>query len=190
MAKNRAEQFDDEDEFEIAESTAPTAARARMVDWLQCCKLPLLFTTICGYAIYGHLTGSKAAGETFPLLSFAALVLITLFAVASQLSGFLFDEAKDRLSYPMYIFRRSVPLSEIADANCETISKPAFRATNTVIGVLSGHQFKAGKTKRYIVNISGEFGSRRIILHTKQKRDQFLSLLRAYAPHCRITRWV
>jgi hypothetical protein len=190
MARKQVEQFDDDDEFETAESAVSTGARARMVDWLQCCKLPLLFTVIFGFTVYSHLTNSKASGEAFPLLSFAIFVPIGLFAVVSQLSGFLFDEAKDRLSYPMYIFRRSVPLSEIDDANCETISKPAFRATNTIIGVLSGHQFKAGKTKRYIVNISGEFGSRRIILHTKQKRDQFLSLLHAYAPHCRITRWV
>jgi hypothetical protein len=43
------------------------------------------------------------------------------------------------------------------------------------------------QSKRYIVNVSGEFGARRIILHSKYKRDQFLSLLRAFAPQCRIT---
>lgn len=188
MARKQAEQFDDDnDGIDTAESNA--VAQARMVDWLQCCKLPLLFVLIWGYAIYNSLTSPHGSFDPPTLLGLAILTLIALYVVVVQLSGFLFDEANDRLSYPMHIFRRSLPLSEVADANCETISKPAFKATNAVIGFLSGLQFRVGMTKRYVVNISGDFGSRRIILHSKHKRDQFLSLLRTYAPHCRITRW-
>ncbi|MGY2811977.1 hypothetical protein ACVIHF_008707 [Bradyrhizobium sp. USDA 4506] len=44
-----------------------------------------------------------------------------------------------------------------------------------------------GTTKRYFVNLSGNFGSRRIVFHTKNKRDQFLSLIRSFAPQVRIT---
>lgn len=63
--------------------------------------------------------------------------------------------------------------------------------TNTIIGLISVGQIKGlGNTRRYFVNLSGGFGARRIAFHTKYKRDQFLSLLRAHAPDCRITRWV
>lgn len=187
MAKRtQADQYDD-DEFDIPESEAPGGTQARMVDWLQCCKLPVLFALFGGALIYvQNLKGPIPPGVYIG----AILIIIGALALASQLSGFLFDRTKDRLSYPMYIFRRSMPLSQISDANCQTISKPAFNAINTVVGFFSGHQFKVGTTKRYIVNISGEFGSRRIIFHAKHKRDQFLSLLRNYAPQCRITRWV
>jgi hypothetical protein len=50
-----------------------------------------------------------------------------------------------------------------------------------------------GKTakpqKLYIVNLSGEFGSRQARFMSKKRRDEFLSHLRQYAPHVRITRF-
>lgn len=105
--------------------------------------------------------------------------------------GTVFDGSKDTLSYPMYVLRRSIRLSEIRDANVQTITKPALQMTNTIIGLISVGQIKGlGNTRRLFVNLSGGFGARRIAFHTKYKRDQFLSLLRAHAPDCRITRWV
>ena len=118
------------------------------------------------------------------------LVILGPLAFFSQILGVSFNAAQDRLSYPLYVFRRNIRLSEIHDANSQTKTKPAFYITNTIIGMVSDHQIKGlGTTKRYFVNMSGDFGARRIVFHTKYKRDQFLSLLRSFAPHCRITRW-
>ncbi|MCG2633234.1 hypothetical protein L6654_42760, partial [Bradyrhizobium sp. WYCCWR 13023] len=119
-----------------------------------------------------------------------AYVVVGPLAAISQLAGVKFDSAQDSLSYPLYVLRRTIRLSEIRDANSQTITKPAFQITNTIIGMVSVGQIKGlGTTKRYFANMSGDFGSRRIVFHTKSKRDQFFSLLRRYAPHCRITRW-
>lgn len=199
--KNRVDELDDDDLGKI--ESVQVGAKARMVDWLQCCKLPLAFSLFGFIIMYGLIEGLSKGTKTLAgivpttrediILTGVAAVFVALGPLAffSQILGFSFDEAKNRLSYPLYAFRRKVRLSEIDDANCQTITKPAFQITNTIIGLISIGQIKGlGNTKRYFVNLSGEFGARRVVFHTKYKRDQFLSLLRAYAPNCRITRWV
>jgi hypothetical protein len=177
--------------------------KARMVDWLQCCKLPVALSVIGLLVLYGQTSdlrsGSKSLTDLIPhtkedvavAFLLVAYIILGPLAVWAKLMGTVFDGPRDTLSYPMYVLRRSVRLSGIRDANAQTITKPAFQMTNTIIGLISVGQIKGlGSTKRYFVNLSGEFGARRIAFHTKYKRDQFLSLLRAYAPDCRITRWV
>jgi hypothetical protein len=198
MAKAELEEYEEEQN-----GIASAKGKTRMVDWLQCCKLPVALSVIgllVLYSVTGDLrNGSKRIADLIPntredaavaFLLVAYLILGPL-AVWAQLMGTVFDRPRDTLSYPMYVLRRSVRLSGIRDANAQTVTKPAFQITNTVIGLISVGQIKGlGNTKRYFVNLSGKFGARRIAFHTKYKRDQFLSLLRAYAPDCRITRWV
>lgn len=170
MARNiRTQEVDDDDYDEI--KVGPPRAKARMIDRLQCCKLPVFFSLI-GYFVLSALIErvSKrhspwtSLPNTWQDVAFSALsvLLIVLgpLAFLSQILGFSFDAAKNQLSYPLYVFRRSVRLSEINDANCQTITKPAFHITNTIIGMISVGQVKGlGNTKRYIVNMSGEFGA-------------------------------
>lgn len=190
----------EDDKFHEVEAVG--AAKARMIDWLQCCKLPVAFSLI-GFLIVFTLVDKISKGaktlpnllpttrEDFLVAGLAvAFVILGPLAFFSQILGVAFNAARDRLSYPLYVFRRTVRLSEIHDANSQTMTKPAFQITNTIIGLVSVGQIKGlGTTKRYFVNMSGDFGARRIVFHTKYKRDQFLSLLRSFAPQCRITRW-
>ena len=198
MAKAELEEYEEEQD-----GTASAKGKTRIVDWLQCCKLPVALSVVgflVLYSVTGDLrSGSKSMADFIPKTredaAIASLLVVYLIvgplAVWAQLMGTVFDRQRDTLSYPMYVLRRSVRLSEIRDANAQTVTKPAFQITNTVIGLISVGQIKGlGNTKRYFVNLSGEFGARRIAFHTKYKRDQFLSLLRVYAPDCRITRWV
>ena len=163
-----------------------------MIDWLQCAKLPVMLAAFGTILIVYAIKSPEARALAIIVIPIAiALLGLGLFALVTQLRGFLFNGRQDSLSYPLTVFRRQVQISDIRDANCQTITKPAFHITNTIIGLVSVGQVKGlGTTKRYIVNMSGEFGARRVIFHTKYKRDQFLSLLRSFAPHVRITRWI
>lgn len=198
MVKAEVEEYEDEHS-----GVAPAKGKARMVNWLQCCKLPVILSAPGLLVLYGVLSDVHSLSKRMAALNLhtgedaATLCLLLAYvslgplAAWAQLTGTVFDGPRNTLSYPVHVFRRSVPLSEIRDANAQTITKPAFQITNTIIGFISIGQIKGlGNTKRYLVNLSGEFGARRIAFHTKYKRDQFLSLLRTYAPDCRITRWV
>lgn len=192
-----------DDEYEGREGDIP-ATKERMIDWVQCCKLPVMFSAIglliLNYAFQKLTIEKKSLSAFFPttaldgLIYFlaAAYILVGPVAFVSQLAGVKFDAARDSLSYPLYVLRRTIRLSEIHDANSQTTTKQAFLMSNTLLGLFAGRKFsksQTGTTKRYFVNLSGDFGSRRIVFHTKSKRDQFLSLLRNFAPQCRITRW-
>lgn len=157
---------------------------ARMVDWLQSWKAPIFFSGVVFVAGLFLYQGNGPAINRMVLL--AALVGIwTLFV---QLRGLYFNRAADTLSYPMLFFRRSIQLSKIDDANCQT--KIGEDDPLSFAIKLLGHAPRdSSPSKRYIVNMSGAFGARRVIFHSKYKRDQFLSLLRAFAPQARITRW-
>ena len=192
-----------EDDFEEEERAVERpAGKVRSVDWLQLCKLPVAFSVIGFLLIFGliddiskgskTLTGlvPKTQEDTLLVVVAAAYIVLWPLAIVSQILGIVFDAKRDRLSYPRYIIRRAIRLSEIHDANSQTVTKPAFQITNTIIGLVSVGQIKGlGTTKRYFANLSGDFGSRRVVFHTKSKRDAFFSLLRRFAPDCRITRW-
>lgn len=158
---------------------------ARMVDWLQSWKSPILvggtFFVISLFFVHGN---AEAVNRMIWVSS-----LVALWTLSCQLRGVYFDRNADKLSYPMFFFRRSVHLSKIADANCQT-KVGEDDPFSFVIRLLGHTPTEQSQSKRYIVNLSGEFGARRVIFHGKYKRDQFLSLLRRNAPQCRITRWV
>jgi hypothetical protein len=157
---------------------------ARMVDWLQSWKAPILIGGVVFVAGIALFQGNgPAIGRMVWLAAFVGIW--TLFV---QLRGLYFDRAADSLSYPMLFFRRSISLSKIDDANCQT-KMGTDDPLNFAIKLLGHTPTDKSESKRYIVNISGEFGARRVIFHSKYKRDQFLSLLRSFAPQARITRW-
>ena len=116
----------------------------------------------------------------------AAIIAIPTSIVVS-LMGTVFDPAKNSLTYPVYVFRRSIPLNGIRSANCQNYT----HKTESNYAKLADARSKATVlySKSYAVNLSGDFESRRLVFNSKYKRDQFLSYLRDYAPRCRITRW-
>jgi hypothetical protein len=99
--------------------------------------------------------------------------------------GTYFNVARDRLSYPYYAWRLRLPLSGIHDANAQTINKRGV----DVLASLGEKNPKHKTVHHYHVNLSGDFGARRLMFRSKFKRDQFLSILRSIRPDVRITRW-
>jgi hypothetical protein len=91
----------------------------------------------------------------------------------------------DRLSYPYFAWRLGLPLSGIHDANAQTINKRGV----DVLASLGEKNPKYKTVHHYHVNLSGDFGARRLMFRSKFKRDQFLSILRTIRPDVRITRW-
>jgi hypothetical protein len=127
---------------------------------------------------------------------FAIGLLLGLLAIVVHLMGHVLDPKRDRLVYPAYIFRRSIPISEIRNANCETIMghNPLGEA---IVGLLiqTGSYGESSKPKRqkrlsrvYVVDVSGDDFGRQIRFGAKYKRNKFLSNLQAVAPDCKITR--
>lgn len=168
----------DEQEIDTDTDGAPTKT-AWMVDWKQTGYAPFasFCTGIAAVVLLSALNHPSLGG--YCLL---ACVIASPIVLCIQLWGYVFDPAKDRLSYPIYFIRRTLSFSQLSDANCETHSKRL--RTSGVDGS------SASRTvRRFTVNLSGSFGARRVVFFSKYKRDQFLSLLRAYAPHVRITRW-
>lgn len=173
---------DDDDIDDTVQSDG--TPRAWMVDWLQSWRAPLFIGAIIFIAGLFLFHGN---GPAIGRMIWLALV-VGVWTLGVQLCGLYFDRATDKLSYPMLFFRRSIPLSKIDDANCQTITGENDPISFAIKFI--GHTPReSSPSKRYIVNVSGEFGARRVIFHSKYKRDQFLSLLRSFAPQVRITRW-
>lgn len=162
--------------------------QARMVDWLQSWKAPAFF----GFGTFMVL--AILANEMEVHIGQGRIIVTSLFvavyALVNQLRGVQFDRKADELSYPMYLFRRNIHLSKIADANCQ-IKVGEDNPIMLIVRLmgLTPNARDRSESKRYLVNLSGDFGARRVIFHDKYKRDQFLSLLRSFAPQVRITRW-
>lgn len=173
---------DDDDTDEGVQSDS--SPDARMVDWLQSWKAPVFIGGVVFVAGLFLFQGNGPAIDRMVWLA-AFVGIWTLFV---QLRGLYFDRAADRLSYPMLFFRRSIQLSKIDDANCQT-KMGTDDPLSFAIKLLGHTPTDKSESKRYIVNMSGEFGARRVVFHSKYKRDQFLSLLRSFAPQVRITRW-
>jgi hypothetical protein len=159
--------------------------KRRIIDWGQPILLPIyigiaaMIGVVALAAVFHSDTGSA-------LVIVAAAVAIPVSIVVS-LMGTVFDPAKNKLTYPVYVIRRSIPLNGIRAANCQTYT----RKTESNYTKLADPRSKAVtlSSTSYDVNLSGDFESRRLKFNSKYKRDQFLSYLRDYVPRCRITRW-
>lgn len=159
-------------------------AEYRMIDWIKA------FSTVIGAIILLPLAWIFANvifhSPFISMIILSLLILLVPITAIVQFKGYLFDVARDALSYPVYVYRRTIPISEIRNANCQTISGRSTSDPGRIIGEsrpITSHY------KYYLVNVSGDFGVRPITFGAKYKRDQFLSILRMVAPQCRITRW-
>ncbi len=173
---------DEDDDPDASEQIAKLAEPVRMVDWAQSWKAPFLVGGVVAFGGVCLVFGNGPAVNKAIWIG----VLVGAWTLIVQLRGIYFNG--DRLSYPILFFRRSVRLSHIADANCQATSgeDDPLSFVLSFFGTPNG----SSRSKRYTVNLSGDFGARRVIFHDKYKRDEFLSLLRRSAPNARITRWV
>ena len=122
---------------------------------------------------------------TLGTIGFVVVPIAFVSALTSHLMGTHFDVPSDRLSYPYFAWRLGLPLSSIRDANAQTINKRGI----DVLASLGEKNPKHKTIHHYHVNLSGDFGARRLMFRSKFNRDQFLSILRAIRPNVRITRW-
>jgi hypothetical protein len=159
-------------------------SKVRVIDWLRTFSLVLTVPVVGFFA--GLLIGYWFNSAALSLAIIGTTLALIPTTLVVQLLGFVLDPTADRLAYPVIFYRRSVPISEIRDANCQTITR---RSTSNPGRVIGESRTRSRSTKVYAVNISGDFGVRSLRFSAKYKRDQFLSCLRNTAPHCRITRW-
>jgi hypothetical protein len=198
---------DDDGETKAAIAGSAPGKTLRMLDWIRAFKLVLFYVPLAGaccalavFLIWAWVAQGHPDQDTRILfvIGFAipAIAVLSLLAIIVHFIGYVFDPAR-RLTYPTYVFRRSIPISEITDANCETLigHNPLGQAAVGLL-VQSGSYGKPKPIQRtrpariYVVDVSGEFGVRQMRFAAKYKRNQFLSNLRVVAPQCRITRWV
>ncbi|WP_375762481.1 hypothetical protein ACE10W_37280 [Bradyrhizobium sp. B025] len=154
----------------------------RIVDWLKVCTTPVLIAFNASIVFVG-LAGTLS--PTFGMIGFVVVPIAFVSALTSHLMGTHFNVSGDRLSYPYFAWRLGLPLSSIHDANAQTINKRGV----DVLASLGEKNPKYKTVHHYQVNLSGEFGARRLMFRSKFKRDQFLSILRTIRPDVRITRW-
>jgi hypothetical protein len=154
----------------------------RIVDWLKVCTSPVLIAFNASI-IFVALGATLSA--TLGTIGFVLVPIAFVSALTSHLMGTHFNVSGDRLSYPYFAWRLGLPLSGIQDANAQTINKRGV----DVLASLGEKNPKYKTVHHYHVNLSGEFGARRLMFRSKFKRDQFLSILRMIRPDVRITRW-
>lgn len=167
----------------------------KMIDWKQAFTLPfeILVSVFLINFIMALFVGYNERDNPaiFSILFISILVagmLGAFTAIWAQFKGITFDAGSDTLVYPAYFVRKSIPLSEIRDGNCEYIRKGTIFLQ--IISLFNNAKKSRSKpSPLYVVNLSGEFGVRPIRFFSKMRRDQFLSLLRYHVPGCRITRW-
>jgi hypothetical protein len=154
----------------------------RIVDWVKVCTTPILigFNASIVFVALG-----ATLSPTLGTIGFVIAPIAFVSALTSHLMGTHFDIPGDRLSYPYLGWRLGLPLSGIHDANAQTINKRGV----DVLASLGEKNPKHKTVHHYHVNLSGDFGARRLMFRSKFKRDQFLSILRAIRPNVRITRW-
>lgn len=160
--------------------SAPKNGTYRIIDWWRIGKAML------NYAIY--LFASLIFAGAAPHLILSALAVGTILFVLwmiAHLMGIVFDLDSDLLHYPSFALRRSIPLSAITDANAQVVVRALMSTLANGIG--SGP--KSRPDKQYAVNLSGDFGTRQVRFASRKRRDQFLSMIRRFAPHAHITRW-
>jgi len=174
-------------EKEDAEEVEPDANQMpvesnRIIDWLKVCTTPIL---IAFNASIVFVALSATLSPTLGMMGFVVVPIAFISAITSHLMGTHFDVSNDRLSYPYFAWRLGLPLSGIHDANAQTVNKRGV----DVLASLGEKNPKYKTVHHYHVNLSGDFGARRLMFRSKFKRDQFLSILRSIRPNARITRW-
>jgi hypothetical protein len=180
--------IDDVDD-DSAPELVPITGTNRLIDWVKVFTTPVLvtfniFMISITLAITSDQTHFSILGKLAQFGLFA-VPIVFVSSLISQLLGTCFNIQNDRLSYPYYAWRLRLKLSEIRDANAQTLNKRAL----DIPASLGEKNPKFKIVSHYHVNLSGDFGARRLMFRSKFKRDQFLSILRAVLPGVRITRW-
>jgi hypothetical protein len=183
----RSNEFAEGDEHEAtaepdSEDIQDDVEQNRIVDWLKVCTTPVL---IAFNAAIVFVALAATLSPTFGMIGFAVVPIAFVSALTSHLMGTHFNVLGDRLSYPYFAWRLGLPLSGIHDANAQTINKRGV----DVVASLGEKNPKYKTVHHYHVNLSGDFGARRLMFRSKFKRDQFLSILRTIRPDVRVTRW-
>lgn len=152
----------------------------RIIDWWRIGKATM------NYAIYLFASLIFAGGAPHLILSALAVgtILFVLWLIVHSI-GIVFNPDRDELRYPSFILRRSIPLSGITDANAQVVVRSLMSTLANGIG--SGP--KSRPDKQYAVNLSGDFETRQVRFASRKRRDQFLSMIRRFAPQAHITRW-
>jgi hypothetical protein len=167
----------------------------RVIDWYRATTLtvtPLILAFFIGLWLRDEANFSiwrSLSSPTFAEILLAAIVMLGLWLATVHFQGTIFDVADDALSFPTLLFRRSVRLSEIRDANVANLTR-RFRMLNLALaGGGKGPTTRTSTQRIYAVDMSGDFGGRQVKFWSRKRRDQFLSNLRHLCPKCRITRW-
>ena len=162
------------------EKSTPKGSTNRIIDWWRIGKATM------NYAIYLFASLIFAGGAPHLILSALAVgtILFVHWMIVHSI-GIVFDPDRDELCYPSFILRRSIPLSGITDANAQVVVRSLMSTLANGIG--SGP--KSRPDKQYAVNLSGDFETRQVRFASRKRRDQFLSMIRRFAPHTHITRW-
>lgn len=168
---------------EAPRNHSPGRIKYRIIDWYRA----IVLTVLSLFAI--PLVVAIAHYNKFdPGLVFLVWLVAIIALVKTHFSGLVFDLRKDRLYFPTLLFRRSVCLSAIRDANAQYLHR-SFRMANAAsYGGDLGSDSNV-KLPIYAANISGDFGVRQVKFWSKKRRDQFLSYLRLLVPDAHITRW-
>jgi len=168
-------------------------SKVRMIDWIYGLQITIAAPLACFLIV---LVGGVALDSTAPTyariiapwIAWPALLAIVLsgpLAFLVNFMGYVFDPANDVLTYPAILFRRSIAVSGIKDANAQTISS---KHTIDLGPAAEKNRQRTILRRLYRVNVSGDFGVRIMRFGARYKRDQFLSILREAAPNCRVTR--
>jgi hypothetical protein len=158
-------------------------SRIRIIDWYRAISL-----TTTPIVVAFFLLSAANAQNSMQLIS-AAVCLLAVWLGWIHFGGTLFDVTNDTLVFPTLLFSRSIPLSEIRDANAASLTR-RFKVLNTAIAAGgSGPKTQNVTHQIYAIDLSGNFGGRQVKFWSRKRRDQFLSVLRDLRPECRITRW-
>jgi hypothetical protein len=172
---------DDEDEFEAEAIDGAPLGSTRMVDWFRAFGTPMIIA-ICGF-LAALALAQIFPGAWYALAAISLTPFLVLLSIFVEFSGYKFSDGK--LSYPMYLVRRTIDLADLRDATGETTTKRRKSDYGRIIGETKS---VTTVTKTYAVHLSGAFGVRTMTFSSVKKREQFFSLLHVYAPQARIRR--
>ncbi len=158
-------------------------SQIHIVDWYRAVTL-----TTAPVIVGAILLAATTDPESVQLFS-VAVWFLAMWLGWVHFRGTIFDVKNDTLTFPTLLFSRSIPLSEIKDANAASLTR-TYKVPNMALAAGgSGPQTHTEVQRIDAVDLSGKFGGRQVKFWSRKRRDQFLSVMRDLRPDCRITRW-
>lgn len=158
-------------------------SRIRVIDWYR--AITLTTTPVIVAAMLLSATTDPKSVQFFS----AAVCFLAIWWGWVHFGGTVFDVKNDMLTFPTLLFSRSIPLSEIRDANAASLTRTYKVPNMALAGGGGGPKTQTVVHRIYAIDLSGNFGGRQVKFWSRKRRDQFLSVLRDLRPDCRITRW-